>query len=92
MDLGIIDIFCEVYMMSSHLALTIEGHLVQVFHIYAYLNKHHNDALVFDLSYPDVNIDTFLKHDCTKFYGDVKETMPPDMPDPLLKEVVCVVL
>ena len=62
-DLGRADIYWEVSMMSSHLALPIEGHLSQVFHIFAYLKKHHNSALVFDPSYPDVNIDTFLKHD-----------------------------
>ena len=63
-ELGRIDICCEVSMMSSHLALPREGHLAQVFHIFAYLKKHHNSALVFDPSYPDVNIDTFPKHDC----------------------------
>ena len=34
-DLGRIDICCEVSMMSSHLALPREGHLDQVFHIFA---------------------------------------------------------
>ena len=87
-DLGRIDIFCEVSMMSSHLTLPREGHIGQVFHIFVYLNKHHNSALVFDPSYPDVNIDTFPKHDWTKFYGDVKEAMPPDISKPLGKEVV----
>ena len=53
--------------MSSHLELPIEWHLAQVFHIFTYLNKHHNSALVFDPSYPDVNIDTFPKHDWTNF-------------------------
>ena len=79
-ELGIIDICCELFMMSSHLALPREGHLAQVLHIFAYLKKHHNYALVFDPSYPDVKIDTFPKHDWTKLYGDVKEAMPPDMP------------
>ena len=74
--------------MSSHLALTREGNLAQVFHIFAYLKKHHNSTLVFDPSYPDVNIDTFPKHDWTRFYGYVKEAMPLDMPEPLGKEVV----
>ena len=87
-ELGRIDICCEVSMMSSHLALPIEGHLAQVFHILAYLNKHHNSALVFDPSYPDVDIDTFLKHDWTNLYGDVKEAILPDMPEPLGKEVL----
>ena len=75
-------------MMSSHLVIPREGHLAQVFHIFVYLKKHHNSALVFNPSYPDINIDTFLKHDWTKFYVDVKEAMPPDIPEPLVKEVV----
>ena len=75
-------------MMSSHLAVHREGHLSQVFHIFAYLKKHHNYDLVFDPLYPNVNIDTFPKHDWKKFYGDVKKSMPPDMPQPLGKEVV----
>ena len=74
-------------MMSSHLALPREGYLDQVFHIFMYLKKHHNSALVFDPSYPDVNIDTFPKHDWTKFYGNIKEAMHTDMPEPFGKEV-----
>ena len=87
-ELGRIDICFEVSMMSSHLALPRESHLAQVFHILVYLKKNHNSALAFDPSYPDVNIDTFPKHDWTKLYGDVKESMPPYMPEPLGKEVV----
>ena len=83
-----IDICCEVSMMSSHLALPREGHLDQVFHIFAYLKKHHNYALVFDPSYPDFNIDTFPKHEWKKFYINVKEGMPPDAPEPLVNKVV----
>ena len=87
-EIGRIDILCEVSMMSSHLALPREVHLAQVFHIFAYLKKHHNYALVFYPSYPDVNIDKFPKHDWTNLYGDVKEAIPPNMPKPLGKEVV----
>jgi len=74
--------------MSSHLALPREGHLAQLYHIFAYLKKHHNTALVFDPSYPEINMETFIKHDWTKFYGDVKEDVPPNMPKPLGKDVV----
>ena len=70
------------------MALPIEGHLYQVFRIFAYFKKHHNHALVFDPSYPDFNIDTFPKHYWTKLYGDVKEANPPGIPEPLGKEVV----
>ena len=75
-------------MISSHLALPIEGHISQVFHIFVYLKKHHNSALVFDLSYRNVNIDTFLNHKWKNFYDDVKKSMPPDMPEPLVKDMV----
>ena len=71
-EIGRIDICFEVSMMSSHLALPREGRLAQVLHIFAYLKKHHNSALVFDPSYPDVNIDTFLKYDWKILYGNVK--------------------
>ena len=87
-ELGRLDMCCKVSMMSSHLALSREGHLAQVYHIFAYLKKHHNAALVFDPSYPEINLDTFQKHDWTKLYGDAKEAIPPDMPKPLGKEVV----
>ena len=71
-DIGRIGIFYEVSMMSSYLVLPREGHLAQVFHIFAYLKKHHNSSLVFDPSYPDFKIETFPKHDWKKLYGDVK--------------------
>ena len=49
-ELGIIYICCEVSMMSYQLALPREGHLDQVFYVSAYLNNHHNYALLFDPS------------------------------------------
>ena len=87
-ELGRIDICCKVSMISSHLAFPREGNLAQFFHIFAYLKRNHNSALLFDPSYRDINIGTFLKHDWTKFYGNVKEAMPPDMPEPLGKKVI----
>ena len=75
-------------MMSSHLALPKEGRLAQVFHIFAYLKKHHNSSLVFNPSYPNVNIDTVSKHDWTKFFDDVKEAMHPYFTEPLGRDVV----
>ena len=42
-------------MMSSHLALPREGHLKELFHIFAYLRKYHNSEMVFDPSHPVVD-------------------------------------
>ena len=86
-ELGRSDMYCEVSMISSHLALPREGHLIQVFYIFTYIKNHHNTCLVFDLSYSDINPDTFQHHDWTKCYDNMKKTIPPDMPRPLGREV-----
>ena len=44
--LGRVDINCKVSMISSHLDLLQEGHLQEVFHIFAYLKKYHNAEIV----------------------------------------------
>jgi len=45
-ELGRIDIFVEVSMLSSHNAMPRVGHLEAVYHIFAYLKKHENSTLV----------------------------------------------
>jgi hypothetical protein len=47
-ELGRADIYVEVSMMSSHLALLRVEHLKELFHIFAYLKAHHNTEMVFD--------------------------------------------
>ena len=54
-ELGQVNVCLEVLMMSSHLALPREGHLVQVLHIFAYLKKYHNKEFVYDPSDPVVD-------------------------------------
>ena len=54
-ELGRVDICLEVSMMSSHLALPREGHLEQLYHIFAHLKKYRNTEMVFDLTVPEIN-------------------------------------
>ena len=79
---GRVDICCEVSMLSSCLALPREGHLEQLFHIFAYLKKKHNTEMVFDPSYPVIDKAKFERQDWSNtVYGDeLKEDLPPDMP------------
>ena len=63
--LGRVDICLEVSMMSSHLALPHEGHLSQLFHIFAYLKKYHNTKMVFDPSDPVIDLSLFAHRDWT---------------------------
>ena len=46
--LGCADISTEVLKTSSHLALTCKGHTKELYHIFVYLKKHHNDKMIFD--------------------------------------------
>ena len=87
-EMGRIDITCEVSMLSSFIAMPREGHLQQVFHIFSYLKMHHNSRIVMDPSYPEIDEDDFKKMDWSSFYGETKEIKPPNMPDPLGKEFI----
>jgi hypothetical protein len=42
-------------MVSSHLVLPREGHLEQVFHIFAHLKTYHNTEAVYDPSDPVID-------------------------------------
>ena len=86
-EIGRIDIATEVSLLSSYLAYPREGHLEAALHIMGYLKQRHNTRLVFDPTIPDINLSQFPKYDWTEFYGDVSEALPPDMPEPLGKEI-----
>ena len=87
-ELGRIDVTTEVSMLSSHLAMPRDGHLQQLFHIFAYLKAHHNSRLVFDPTYPDIDYEKFEKEDWKSFYGKVKEELPENMPEAIGKELI----
>jgi hypothetical protein len=58
-----------------------------VFHVCVYLALQHNSGVVFEPTYPSVDMGAFIKTDWKSMYGDVKEMIPPDAPAPLGKEV-----
>jgi hypothetical protein len=74
-------------MFSTYLCLPREGHLEAVFHVFAYLGLHHTARVVFEPTYPAVDMGTFIKTDWKSMYSDVKEMIPSDAPIPRGKEV-----
>ena len=84
-ELGRIDICCEVSMLSSYTAAPREGHLEGIFHIYAYLESHNRSKMVMDDSYPDLQ--PLPKPLWTDFYPDATEKIPGDAPEPRGKPV-----
>jgi hypothetical protein len=83
-ELGRVDICLETSMMSSHLALPREGHLEQVYHMFAYLKKYHNLEIVFDPSDPVIDESNFEHQDWTssEFGHAQEEELPGNMPEP----------
>ena len=63
--------------------MTREGHLQQLFHIFAYLKKYHNTEMVFDPSVVNFNADKFQRQDWSQtVYGDAPPDQPLNMPNP----------
>jgi hypothetical protein len=86
-EIGRVDICVEVSMLSSCLALPREGHLEQLFHIFAYLKGKHNTEMIFDPSIPDIDENLFPQEDwSSSVYAtsdcELKEIVPPNMPSP----------
>ena len=84
-ELGRADICIEASMMSSHLALPRQGHMKELYHMFAYLKKHHNAEMVFDPTPCDFDESVFDRKDWTYSaygYKELKEVMPNDMPKP----------
>jgi len=80
-ELGRLDIIQPVSLMSRYLAQAREGHLNQVFHMFAYLKEYNRSKLVFDDTLPDIDDTRFHTCDWSEFYPDAKELFPPDMPE-----------
>jgi hypothetical protein len=88
-EIGRIDITTEVSMLATHMAMPREGHLNAVFRVFAYLKMKHNSRLIYDPSYPKVDINLFKADvDWTLYYGKVTEAIPPNAPEPRGKPVV----
>ena len=82
-ELGRVDICLECSIMSSQIALPRIGHLEQVLHIFGYLKSHHNAELVFDPTPPEIDQDSFRRHDwSTSEFGHLEqqEEIPRNAP------------
>ena len=71
-------------MMASMMALPRYDHLQALYHMFAYLGKHHNAEMVFDPSIPDFDVDgLFLRKDWQNTpFVDSKEELPKKYPKP----------
>ena len=88
-ETGRLDITTEISMLAAHMAAPREGHLKAALQVFAYLKKKHNARLIYDPTYPHINMDEFKQEEnWTTFYGDVKEALSINAPAPRGKSVV----
>ena len=89
-ELGRVDICTEVSMLSLCLALPREGHLLQLFRMFSYLEKQHNCEMVLYHTVPAIDKADFPKEnwDNTVYSNtraELKEEIPTNLPTSLGK-------
>ena len=88
-ETGRLDITTEVSMLAAHMAAPREGHLKAALQVFAYLKKKHNARLIYDPSYPKIDLNEFKDgENWTTLYGDVQEAIPANAPKARGKAVV----
>src|SRR5512136_2745304 len=70
-----------VSMLSRYIVSPCEGHLQQVFHLFAYLKHHKRSKMVFDDSEPVFDESAFQTCDWSEFYPDAEEAIPHNAPE-----------
>ena len=87
LELGRVDIITEVSILASQMVAPHMGHLHAALHVVSYLKRKHNAHMVYDPSYPKINMSDFKTNDWTEFYGSVKEPILLNAPRPRGKPV-----
>ena len=89
-ELGRTDILLETAMMSQFQASPRQGHMEQVFHIFAYLEKKPKTSIYMDPSLPNIDYSAFKgnKNDFKEYYRGAEELLPHRMPQPRGKPVI----
>ena len=82
-ELGRVDMHHEVALMSQYSALSREGHMEAVYHIFAFLKTHPRLNIVLDPRPVPLDENAFVDVELSAwrdFYGDMAEELPPKMP------------
>ena len=65
-------------MITSHMEMPREGNLEAVLHAFAFLHQKHNSSIVFDPTYPIINMNDFKECKWKDFYGYLNEAISPN--------------
>jgi hypothetical protein len=81
-ELGRLDLYLYVALLSSYLFQPRQGHLEAVYYMFGYLKAHDRSTMVFDSNYINWKDEDFPRHDWMDFYPDVIEEKPTNAPEP----------
>ena len=84
-EIGRVDIYLEVSIISAFQASPRCGHLEQLRHVFAFLKKNPKLTLYFDPNEPSLDPNMFTgnePHDFCEFYCDAEEQLPNNMTKP----------
>jgi hypothetical protein len=81
-ELGRLDIYIHVALLSSYLCQPRMGHLEAVYYLFGYLKAHDRSTMVFDSEYINWRNEDFPIQDWTDFYQNVEEDIPRNAPEP----------
>jgi hypothetical protein len=81
-ELGRLDIYVNVAMLSSYFVQPRQGHLEAVYNIYGYLKAQRRSTMVFNDAYLNWQDEDFPQYDWADFYRDATEDIPPNAPPP----------
>ncbi len=82
-ELRCIDIIIPDSLLSHYMVSSREGHLQQVYHIFAYLKQFNRSMIIFNDSEPSYSYPSFHCCDWSSHYPDATEPIPKNMPEPL---------
>jgi hypothetical protein len=85
--IGQVEITTEVSKMASQRTAPQEGNLDAILHMFGFLQINHNSRMAYDPLYPTINMAAFKPNNWKQFYGNVKETIPSNVPEPRGKDV-----
>jgi hypothetical protein len=87
-ELGRIELHCSVALMAQYLVAPRQGHLNQIYHMFAYLKQHERSRIVLDASRPRVDESRFHRADWHEFYREAQEAIPLNAPEPRGNSVI----
>ena len=71
-EIGREQIITNVSMMESHIVMPMEGHLEVFLHVFVFLRQKYNSRVLFDPTYPAINMIYFKEWKWKDFYGELK--------------------